>query len=175
MNPMTEWVVPIMAAAVRPCAGIGLALAPAWSVLIAGTDKTLKAAFAKRELIVEDGTAWLWLLIVGLGDALYIVLASLAVVCDETLATEVGRVVDCHSRGQPSPRSFDAPRRRSPYDRPRSLNARSRRPEAHDGLGGAPMVVGNGNAFWATNASEGTQSFLRAPGPHGSTTRPVRD
>lgn len=126
MNPMTEWVVPIMAAAVRPCAGIGLALAPAWSVLIAGTDKTLKAAFAKRELIVEDGTAWLWLLIVGLGDALYIVLASLAVVCDETLATEVGRVVDCHSRGQPSPRSFDAPRRRSPYDRPRSLNARSR-------------------------------------------------
>lgn len=92
---LTEWDVPIVAAINGSCVGIGMALALACDIRIAATDAVFQSAFPKRGLIAEHGTAWLLPRIVGMGDALDMLLTSRAVTADEALMMRlVGRLVE---------------------------------------------------------------------------------
>ena len=85
---------PVVAAINGPCVGIGLAFALSCDIRIAADDAKFQAAFPKRGLIAEHGTSWLLPRIVGLGDALDMLLTSRTVRAEEALAMRlVGSVV----------------------------------------------------------------------------------
>lgn len=77
---------PVVAAINGPCIGIGLAFALTCDIRVAASDAEFKAAFSHRGLVAEHGASWLLPRIVGLGDALDMLLTSRTVRADEALA-----------------------------------------------------------------------------------------
>ncbi|SNR65316.1 enoyl-CoA hydratase-related protein [Blastococcus mobilis] len=86
---------PVVAGIHGACVGIGLALALACDIRVAATDARFRAAFPERGLIAEHGTSWLLPRIVGLGDALDMLLSSRTVDAEEAHAMRlVSRLVE---------------------------------------------------------------------------------
>ncbi|MGY1917037.1 enoyl-CoA hydratase-related protein [Blastococcus sp. SYSU DS0973] len=153
---------PIVAAVHGACVGIGLALALSCDLRIAADDARFRTAFPERGLIAEHGTSWLLPRIVGLGDALDMLLTSRTVDADEALAMRlVGRVVDraglratvlevlTRIADTVSPRSAAVIKRQVYADSARPLEPALR--AAADEMAGA---------FGAADSREGVRSFL---------------
>ena len=153
---------PIVAGIHGACVGIGLALALSCDLRIAAADARFRAAFPERGLIAEHGTSWLLPRIVGLGDALDMLLTSRSVDADEALAMRlVGRVVDptglraavvdvcTRIADSVSPRSAAVIKRQVYADVARPLEPALR--AAADEMAGA---------FAAEDSGEGVRSFL---------------
>jgi enoyl-CoA hydratase/carnithine racemase len=67
---------PVIAAINGPCAGIGLVLALYCDLRFAASDAKFTTAFAQRGLVAEHGISWLLPRIIGVADALDILLSA---------------------------------------------------------------------------------------------------
>lgn len=173
---LTQWEVPIIAAVQGACVGIGLALALACDLRIAATDAVFQAGFPKRGLIAEHGTSWLLPRIVGLGDALDVLLTSRPVPADEALAMRmVGRLVEPDAlhptlekmlgeiASTVSPRSTAVIKRQIYRDQEQSLEEGMRQ-----------MALEMAGSFRSADAREGAASFLERR-PPSFAARPVHN
>jgi enoyl-CoA hydratase/carnithine racemase len=77
---------PVIAAINGPCAGVGFALAAACDIRFAVSGAKLTTAFARRGLIAEDGLSWLLPRLVGLPNAIEILLSGRTLTSDEAYA-----------------------------------------------------------------------------------------
>lgn len=86
---------PVVAAVGGPCIGIGLSFALSCDIRIAADDAVFRTAYAQRGLAAEHGASWLLPRIVGLGNALDMLMTSRPVDAFEAKAIGlVTRVVD---------------------------------------------------------------------------------
>ena len=153
---------PIVAGINGACVGIGLALALTCDFRVAATDARFRAAFPERGLIAEHGTSWLLPRIVGLGDALDMLLTSRTVEAEEAYAMRlVSRLVEpdglrsavlevlTRIAGTVSPRSAAVIKDQVYADQGRPVEPALR--AAADEMAGA---------FRSPDATEGVRSFL---------------
>ena len=81
---------PIIAAINGSCAGLGLAQALACDLRFAAAGVKFTTSYARRGLVAEDGTSWLLPRLVGLANALDLLLSARIVLAEEAL--ELGLV-----------------------------------------------------------------------------------
>jgi enoyl-CoA hydratase/carnithine racemase len=81
---------PIIAAINGPCAGLGFVLACMADIRFATRDAKLTSAFAKRGLVAEHGISWVLPRVVGMSNAMDLLLSSRVVLGTE--AKEMGLV-----------------------------------------------------------------------------------
>jgi enoyl-CoA hydratase/carnithine racemase len=170
---------PVVAAVNGACVGIGLALALTCDIRLASTDARFRAAFPERGLIAEHGTSWLLPRVVGLGDALDMLLTSRTVPAEEAHAMRlVSRLVEPDAlrpallevlgriAGTVSPRSAAVIKAQVYADQGRAVQPALR--------AAAREMAG---AFRSADAAEGVRSFLeKRPAqfpPHAPTAPPV--
>lgn len=153
---------PVVAAIHGACVGIGLALALTCDIRLASTDARFRTAFPERGLIAEHGTSWLLPRVVGLGDALDLLLTSRTVPAVEAHAMRlVSRLVEPGElrpallevlgriAGTVSPRSAAVVKRQVYADQARAVGPALR--------AAAEEMAG---AFRSPDAAEGVRSFL---------------
>lgn len=153
---------PVIAAVNGPCIGMGFVLALACDFRLLSDNARLSAGFVKRGFIAEHCTSWLLPRIVGVGDALDILLTGRVIEPDEALAMRlVHRVCPASEltaalvsfasslADATSPRSQAVIKRQVYNDLQLSLAESARRTVTD-------MVV----AFRSADAREGIHSFL---------------